>query len=528
MSGIAMGFNAPGFGTHLIGLIAYFPFLLVLERIHQCPISLAAKISRTFLACWLMGFWGAVIGTHWMIYCIHVFGHLSWPVAVLITGFGYGLEVALVLFSCFGLPMFLIKRWCWWDIPLRLSYFLVVDQFYPRLFRWTFGGLTFSEVPWLSQVADIIGESGLGLFSIGFNFVILLLWRWKIVHSVEPRIVRRLCIASLVLLSLGLGYGAWRSAKLTERLNRGPRLHIAAIQPNFSLKFLASNPALTYSERLGNIDELIDDSILALQRFPSTSPISRLVVWPESTYPFAYFKNAEGRKTVKRFARHHKAAVLFQSIDWRETLGGRKYYGISVLIGEDGNLIGRYNKIFLIPFGEYIPGGGLFSNYGRWLRRRIANLAEFEPGKEYTVFHLSKEIHFSSSICFDAFSPQIIPEMVRNGAELVINLSNLAWFGKTNASRHIEMTLRWKAIENRVPVLYSSNSGRTLFINSLGKNMTENLDLFETGSLSKTVVLQRHFSFYREHGKEVHLAFLALFLLALLCGHIRGKIFSAH
>lgn len=522
-----MGFNAPGFGIHLIGVIAYFPFLLVLERIHQHPANSNRKIRHTFLVCWVMGFIGAVIGTNWMIYCIHVFGHLPWHWAVVITGFGYGLEIALILFVCFGLPMFFIKRWGWWDLPLRLSYFLVVEQIYPRLFRWTFGGITFSEVPWLSQVVDVMGESGLGFYSVGINLLLLLLWRWKIVGCVEAHTVRRLSGAFFFFLILALTYGAWRTGQLQEHLNEGSALHIAAIQPNFFLQRLSSNPALAYSERQNNIHDLIENSTRALHRFPSDSYYPKLVVWPESTYPFAYFKDNEGRKLVQRFARQYQTAILLHSVDWDKTPDGHKYYGISVLVGADGTLKGRYNKIFLIPFGEYIPGGGVFPAYRRWLKKHVGNMSEFKPGKEFSVFHLSDEIHLSSSICYDAFSPKIIPQMVKNGSELVINLSNLVWFGKTNASRHLEMALRWKAIENRVPVLYNSNSGPTLFINAIGEDMSKNLKIFEEGSLSETVVLQRHFSLYREYKVEVHLSFVMFFLLTLIFAHTRGQIFRA-
>jgi len=525
-SGIALGLNAPGYGTHLIGLVALFPFFLVLDRIHQSPVSLFRKLCHIFLVCWLTGFWGAVLGTHWMIHCIHYFGGVSWLLAFIITGVGYGLIVAIVLFFCFALPVFFIKHRTWWNIPLRLSYFLAVEPFIPHLFPWTFGGLTFSGVPWISQVADLVGEHGLGFFSIGENFLLLLLWRRKTDHAVDVRIVQRLAGGFLLVFGIALAYGAWRSIDLGKHLNQGSLLRVAAIQPNFTPGPMLHNPALSYSTRQRNLPDLIENSRTALQHFPSDALAPKLVVWPESTYPSAYFKHNKDRQLVEQFARDHNTAVLLQSVDWERSNNRYRYYGIAVLVGEDGRVIGRYDKISLMPFGEYLPGEGLFRSLRGWLGSQFHNMSEFEAGKEFTVFSLPGGLCLASSICFDAFSPEVIPQMVRNGAELVINLSNLAWFGKSNASRQIEMALRWKAIENRVPVLYSSNSGETVLINALGEDASERLGLFRVGSFSENLALQRRYSFYREHTRSVQAFFTGLFVFVAILAHLRGRAFS--
>ncbi len=522
----------------LLWLIALVPLFIVFDRICQNPgNSWRKKAILTLLACWIAGCISAALAASFMMHSIHVFGHLNKTVAVLVTVFGYGLELTLVLFIVFAVPILWIRQWQGWDIVVRLTFFLMVEPIYPKFFPWTIGKFAFLEVPWIAQTADLMGSWGLGYYAVGYNFLLLFLWRSyrQRLHGspslVNKRLASRFAGIYVVLLVSGIGYGGWRTHQLRPLFSQAPVLSVAAIQPNFSLQRLASNPNLAYSKRKNNIHALLMDSAKALAPFSDSSSqtdssIPKLVVWPESVYPFDA-KNVEGRHLVEQFARSQQTAVLLTSVDWEFTpAGDRQWYGISLLIGADGTLKERYNKIYLMPFGEFIPGAELFPAYRRWLKELVPNISEFAPGKEYTVFQLSDTIRFSGVICYDAFSVEIIRNMVRNGAELIVNLSNLSWFGRTNASRLMELILRWHAIENRVPFLHISNNGESVFLNPLGEPMSERLGLFEQGSLSETIHLQQHYSIYREHREWIHGGIIALFLITLLLGHKRGKIFT--
>ena len=116
--------------------------------------------------------------------------------------------------------------------------------------------------------------------------------------------------------------------------------------------------------------------------------------------------------------------------------------------------------------------------------------------------------------------------MVKNGANLVVNLSNLAWFGRTTASENMVAVLRWRAIENRVPVVFASNNGESVFIGADGKNLNQKLELFEEGSLTARIDIQPRFSFYSEYAECVWGGFMTLFLLLGIPAHVRGGIFK--
>ena len=530
ISGVMLGLNAPGLGTHWLGLISLFPLIFTLEQLHtEEGLSFRKRALLFFGICWLTGGIAASIGSYWITNSIHVFGHAPWSVALMITGVGYGLEVGFQLFVYFGIPLLLIRKLNNWDLPLRLAFVLALDPWYPRLIHWNYGGLTFSEFPWIEQLADIIGSSGLLLFSSGLAFLLIGWLRWKSGKISHKKILQASNLY-LLLWIIGLSYGAWRTynleTKFPETNPNSSNLTVLVIQPNFSLQDLASNAELAHSKRQQNLESLLNDSRKALAELPQNTSTEKLLVWPESVFPDAYFKSQNSRHRVSSFAQEHQANILFATVDWEPTQTGHKFYGVSVLVGKNGEVLGRYNKIFLIPFGEMIPFSDWFPGIAAWLRQNIANMSEFDRGSEYTVFSLADNTQLSAPICFDIFNPTVMRGMVRNGSDLVLNLSNLAWFGRTTASDNMVATLRWRAIENRVPVVFASNNGESLFIAANGKNMSQQLGLFEEGTLNSTVKLQSQFSFYREYAEWVWAGFIFLFLLLLLPALRRGKTFQ--
>ena len=530
ISGVMLGLNAPGLGTHWLGLISLFPLIFTLEQLHtEEGLSFRKRALLFFGICWLTGGIAASIGSYWITNSIHVFGHAPWSVALMITGVGYGLEVGFQLFVYFGIPLLLIRKLNNWDLPLRLAFVLALDPWYPRLIHWNYGGLTFSEFPWIEQLADIIGSSGLLLFSSGLAFLLIGWLRWKSGKISHKKILQASNLY-LLLWIIGLSYGAWRTynleTKFPETNPNSSNLTVLVIQPNFSLQDLASNAELAHSKRQQNLESLLNDSRKALAELPQNTSTEKLLVWPESVFPDAYFKSQNSRHRVSSFAQEHQANILFATVDWEPTQTGHKFYGVSVLVGKNGEVLGRYNKIFLIPFGEMIPFSDWFPGIAAWLRQNIANMSEFDRGSEYTVFSLADNTQLSAPICFDIFNPTVMRGMVRNGSDLVLNLSNLAWFGRTTASDNMVATLRWRAIENRVPVVFASNNGESLFIAANGKNMSQQLGLFEEGTLTSTVQLQSQFSFYREYAEWVWAGFVFLFLLLLIPALRGSKIFQ--
>ncbi len=108
----------------------------------------------------------------------------------------------------------------------------------------------------------------------------------------------------------------------------------------------------------------------------------------------------------------------------------------------------------------------------------------------------------------------------------VVNLSNLAWFGNTTASDNMVAVLRWRAIENRIPVVFASNNGESIIIGADGKNLSRQLGLFEEGALIAKLQLKSRFSFYRKYEEWINVVLVFIFIVLVFFAHVRGKIFQ--
>ncbi|GIT03798.1 MAG: hypothetical protein CM1200mP28_10570 [Deltaproteobacteria bacterium] len=488
VSGILLGLNAPGFGTHWIGLVSFFPLLFTLEQLHKKTYITFRKRCIVFSGiCWITGGIASLIGGYWITNSIHVFGHIPFIFSLLITGAGYGLEVGLQLFVYFAIPLLCFKKLGNWELTLRLAYVIAIDPWYPRLIHWNYGGLTFSQFPFLEQVADIIGSSGLIFYSLGLSFLLIAWWRLKSDvknlndNEMGYKFLKRAIVAYSLLWAMGLSYGAWRILDINENdnlQNSDSFINVIAIQPNFSLQDLASNPELAHSKRQGNLDSLLEDSKKYLSKLSKQTDEPTLIVWPESVFPHPFFKVKGARQKVMRFAEENNTSVLFTSVDWKKTMTGRKFYGVSVLVGSNGEVLGRYNKIFLIPFGEMIPFSNIFPETASWLRNNIANMSEFDPGQDYEVFSLSEKVRLSAPICFDVFSKEVVRRMSLNGANLVVNLSNLAWFGRTTASDNMVAVLRWRPNRKQSPCYLCIKQWRKCFHRGRRKKPEQSIGAF--------------------------------------------------
>ena len=517
-SGVMFGFSTPGFGVPLLGLVALVPLLILYEEILSIPQKRRKSFFNILGYSFVAGSISAVIGGYCITNSAHVYGHLPLPLAVLVTAIGYGLEVGLIFFFYFGCLLPFLPKHSWADLPVRILWILILEPHYPRLFEWSLGGFTYYKVPYIEQFADIIGSSGLSLLSVGCNLTFLLAWRFLKQKNDDWINVK---FASILLITAHLlagSYGKWRLLELQD-VKSAAQIEVVSLQPNFSLAQLASNPDLAYSERSRNIDSLLDDSRKALAKTNRVeTDLPRLLVWPESTFPAPIYKDDSARELVSNFAKEERVNILLSTVDWEmQEDGSYRFFGISVLVNPDGEIAGRYNKIFLIPFGESIPGSSWFPNWAAWLREMIPNISEFEAGQEFTAMPIG-DVKISAPICFDGFSPEIIQKMVLNGANMIVLSGNLAWFGKSNAADYLEMITRWRSLENRVPVVFATNSGYSSYWDATGQVLTKRMGLFDEGYLDAVIDLATYNSWYRE--KSGWLIWIYVILVVLAFGYL--------
>jgi apolipoprotein N-acyltransferase len=255
------------------------------------------------------------------------------------------------------------------------------------------------------------------------------------------------------------------------------RVFVVAVQPNVPVSFdrapeetaelivrhltlsadaLAARDALVVAD----LSEAIaaGSDVFSRQRYAT---LPRLVVWPESPMNFTYTNDAEFRELVGEFARANRTAVLLNS---QEPAPAGGAYNSAVLIDSEGRRVAQYDKIRLLPFGEYVPLPRWLP--GAWLLSGL--VGEFTPGTKYPLLPLGG-VRGGVFICFESAFPGIARTFARDGADVLINISNDGYLGRTPVLRQHLANAIFRAVENERPVLRVTNTGITAAIGPDGE-----------------------------------------------------------
>jgi apolipoprotein N-acyltransferase len=218
----------------------------------------------------------------------------------------------------------------------------------------------------------------------------------------------------------------------------------------------------------------------------------RMVIWPESPMNFAYSRDPQLQKVIANFAQTNHTSVLLNSLEPAPNGGS---YNSAILVNEQGQKIAQYDKIRLMPFGEYVP-------LPRWLPgsgsvRGI--VGEFTPGSSYTLMPLGA-LRAGVFICIEAAHPEIARSFTNEGADVLINISNDGYLGPTAVMRQHLANAVFRAVENDRDIVRATNSGITASINSNGvvsDTTTPFQEAVRTWTISKTGPGS---TFYSRHG----------------------------
>ncbi len=170
------------------------------------------------------------------------------------------------------------------------------------------------------------------------------------------------------------------------------------------------------------------------------------------------------------------------------------YFNSAFLISPEKKILGRYDKIHLVPFGEYAPLSSIFG----FTRDIIGAMGDFHSGEEVVTLAIPQG-RFGVLICYEAIFPDLTRQFVEKGAQFLVNITNDAWFGRTAAPfQHLSMA-RLRAIENRVPIARAANTGVSGFIDPSGR-LIQSSEIFTKAILSDTIYLRKVWSFYTQFG----------------------------
>jgi apolipoprotein N-acyltransferase len=250
---------------------------------------------------------------------------------------------------------------------------------------------------------------------------------------------------------------------------------------------------------------------------------ARLVVWPESAVPFLFDENDELASLLRETVRRDGTYLFFGNDDrLRDAGGGRGlvYVGAKLLT-PDGRVALRYRKIQLVPFGEYVPLQPLFTLGGRFAAKLVQEVSDFSPGTDATTGPVDGH-PVGGYICYEAIFPALVRQFAASGAELLVNVTNDAWYGTTSAPhQHLAMAAL-RAVENRRYMVRAANTGITAVVDPWGR-VLEETKLFDTTVLVREVPLVRETTFYTRHGDLFAQACAAAALALVAATARRGR-----
>jgi apolipoprotein N-acyltransferase len=231
-------------------------------------------------------------------------------------------------------------------------------------------------------------------------------------------------------------------------------------------------------------DHLIKESI------ESAAPGSeQLVIWPESPAPLYFYRDPAFHREAMQVAQTDRAYFLFGTV--AETPQGEPLNS-AVLLRPDGQLIDRYDKINLVPFGEFVPKIFGFVN------RVTQEAGDFAPGNRIVVFPLGKH-RLGVFICYESVFPDEVRQFVKGGADLLVNISNDGYFGKSAArEQHLEIA-RMRAVENSRWLIRSTNDGISAVIDPDGA-IDERLPLYQELAVPVHFAFRSGTTFYTNYG----------------------------
>lgn len=252
----------------------------------------------------------------------------------------------------------------------------------------------------------------------------------------------------------------------------------------------------------GNIDQSIkwnpdfQEKTLAIYKKLSEKSVDfkpQIIIWPETAVPFFFQDRSYLSKEVFKAARITNSNILFGSPAYLKDKGKKLYYNRAYVISENREL-GRYDKVHLVPFGEYVP----LKKYIPFVHRLVPAAGDFSPGKKVKPINVP-DLQIGVLICYEAIFPDISRKLAIQGAELLVNITNDAWFGHTSAPyQHLSMAV-FRCVENGLPMARAANTGISAFILADGK-IVDRSGLFVREILKHEIKVECNKTFYSQFG----------------------------
>ncbi|MBA5776085.1 apolipoprotein N-acyltransferase [Stappia sp. F7233] len=356
-------------------------------------------------------------------------------------------------------------------------------------FPWNTFGQAFAGNLVLVQGASIVGAYGLG-------FLAILIFAAPAVLADEAPGRRIFAGLAALLLALMAGFGFFRLSQ--ESPGEVADTAIRIVQPAIPQeeKWLPENRANVFSTYVEMSGRPFPEALAGASR--------RLTIWPESAVPFLLTEEPGALAAIAGFLKPGETLVTGAI---RSEIRGeqRVFYNSIFSIADDGTIVDAYDKVRLVPFGEYVPLEGFFEALG--IRGLVQGAGTFEAGFRQRPMRLDGLPAFLPLVCYEIIFPGIASTSEEE-AGWILNVTNDAWFGMTAGPYQHLVQARLRAVEQGMPVIRAANTGISAIFDSRGR-ILDRLELGVRGAIDAALPARLPPTFYARHG-------LSLFFIALL------------
>ena len=429
---------------------------------------------------WLAGTVFFAVLLSWLDHTFRHYSAIPWPLSwlpILLLAAYCGLYVGVAAGTVSWLGTRIGKGWALCAAPAIWVAGEWVRGWLMGGFPWGVLGYSQHSIPLVIQIAELAGVYGVSFLLVAVGSALAAL------VALGARRSRAGLAAAGALLAGSLAWGAMALGREAgpPPAGAGPGVRVAVIQPSIeqSIKW---DPA-RHAEQLLIFERLTRE---AGRGAPAA------IIWPETAATIFLRGDPALLERLTRLAAEVRAPILVGSLDVVE--GPRRRWLNSAFLLTEQGITAKYDKIHLVPFGEYVPLSGLIGFVRSWAEF----ISDFEAGDTATVFPLPGS-PFGAVICYEVIFPELFREFVKGGASFMVNITNDAWFGRTSGPwQHLGM-LPLRAVEHRVAIARSANTGVSAFVSPTGR-VTQALPLLERGVLTEALPLRRRTTLYTRFG----------------------------
>jgi apolipoprotein N-acyltransferase len=314
-------------------------------------------------------------------------------------------------------------------------------------------------------------------------------------------------ISGIVLISAVLSYGFYRIEHVKRQMASLPVQEVSLIQGNVD-QTVKWNPRFQKQT-------MSDYAFLTLK---SVSSDGQLVVWPETAAPFFFQDRNDLHDSIIDLSRHTKSWLLFGSPSYIEDQSKMTLFNSAYLLSPEGEHVSKYDKVHLVPYGEYVPLRQIFP----FISKLVQGVGDFGTGKGYIPLIMDGH-KIGVLICYEGIFPEASRSYKGHGADLLVNITNDAWFGRTSAPyQHLSMTV-FRAVENRLYLVRAANTGISAMIDPTG-HIALRTNLFEKTAVQGKVRFLACRTFYGVWGDVFVLACGVLLILIVIVAAKRRNV----